>query len=100
MIDALPSDHRHGHPPTQLLKASELVPSLIAAGTTMSTPLSTVHNQIRKRIGPKQFPNDGDPILDEQGITILWRTPEIPSSYWIRVLQNRMNLSKIFDTRW
>lgn len=48
--------------------------------TTMSTPLSTMHNQARKRVGFKAdadgLPDDGDRILDEQGNS----TRGIPSS--------------------
>lgn len=79
MIDPLPSDLRHGHPPTQFLKASELVLSATVAGacqlTTTTTPLHMMHNQVRNRVGSKHFSIDGDPILDEQGTVNLWRTP-------------------------
>jgi hypothetical protein len=57
-----------------------LIISVIACGTvvvdtcdstTMSTTLSVMHNQARKRVGFKAdtdaLPDDRDPILDEQG---------------------------------
>lgn len=50
---------------------------------TTDTPLSTMKNQVRKRVGFKAnndgFPNDGDRILDEQGTADICRTLELPS---------------------
>ena len=58
--------------------------------TMMSTPLSTMRNELRRRFGPntntKDFPDGGHRILDEQGTANLWRTLEIPSSYLILLL--------------
>lgn len=48
---------------------------------TMSTPLSTVQNQLRKRVGfnanTDRLPSDGDRILDEQGTADLCRTLQV-----------------------
>ena len=83
MIDPLPSDHRHGHLPTQL------VPSAIAAGTrgltTMSSPFYAAHNQIRKRVGFEADTEDPSNysglILDEQGTN----GGGAPSKFLVRV---------------
>lgn len=66
----------------------------------MGTPLSMMHNEIRKRVGLKvNTSNSEDRILDEQGTAKMWPALEIPGSHLIRVLQNRMKLSMTSDTR-
>lgn len=69
----------------------------------MSTSLSAVQNQVRKRFGFKadtnELSDDGNRVLDEQGAINLRHTLRTLSSSLIRVLQNRRKLSTIFGTK-